>query len=281
MQVYFAETIPLDSSRNGNSPSDKRAEHPLATLLDRLSFRATQRRWAKAVRELEDMDLVSLRQMRNAGRNLRSHIDQVITHAEDRLAVSAMGGDRIRSPHTSDWAWRPSVWRAGLKRPGIAGAETMAKLGDDVSVFHDCSRSELTLRQIRNHREEDLAPYGLQMDVFRFDGSFLSIVLDLPAQAMEGLNRTHIIQIDCLVDLERPIEIFARLNIKNGPNTEQIVCELPTGENRAVVEFDLAYSNLNERRVEKAWLDMIFEGPEMNQVNLRDLTMSRRVRSAL
>ena len=45
-------------------------------------------------------------------------------------------------------------------------------LGEEVTVFHDCKISELTLRQVRNTREADLAPFGLRMDVFRFDGSF-------------------------------------------------------------------------------------------------------------
>ncbi len=77
------------------------------------------------------------------------------------------------------------------------------------------------------------------------------------------------------------MEIFARLNIKHGPNTEQIVRELPLNEEQVKVEFDLAYSRLNEKRIEKIWLDLIFEAPEMNQVILRDLTFSRRRRAAL
>jgi hypothetical protein len=47
------------------------------------------------------------------------------------------------------------------------------------------------------------------------------------------------------------------------------------------VEFDLAYSNLNEKRVESAWIDLIFESPQMNRVALRDLTLSRRRRAQL
>ena len=43
-------------------------------------------------------------------------------------------------------------------------------LGREATLFHDCTHSELTLRQLRNLREADLAPYGLRMDVFRFDG---------------------------------------------------------------------------------------------------------------
>jgi hypothetical protein len=84
-----------------------------------------------------------------------------------------------------------------------------------------------------------------------------------------------------IVEMEKPIEIFARLNIRHGPNTEQIVRELPVHQPDVMVEFDLAYSTINEKRVEKAWIDLIFEGPEMNEIILRDLTFSRRPRAQL
>lgn len=109
----------------------------------------------------------------------------------------------------------------------------------------------------------------------------MSLVIDMPNGATDGLNRNHLLRMNCIVEMEKPLEIFARLNIKHGPNTEQIVRELPLQEADIMVEFDLAYSNLNEKRVEKAWIDLIFEGPEMNQVVLRDLTFSRRPRAAM
>ena len=48
-----------------------------------------------------------------------------------------------------------------------------------------------------------------------------------------------------------------------------------------MVEFDLAYTKLNEKRVEAMWIDLIFEGPEMNQVTIRDITFSRHPRAEL
>ena len=48
-----------------------------------------------------------------------------------------------------------------------------------------------------------------------------------------------------------------------------------------MVEFDLAYTKVNEKRVERLWVDLIFEGPEMNQIILRDVTLSRRPRAEL
>ena len=61
----------------------------------------------------------------------------------------------------------------------------------------------------------------------------------------------------------------------------QLVRELPLNEEDVKVEFDLAYSRLNEKRIDKLWLDLIFEAPDMNQVVLRDLTFSRHRRAAI
>ena len=105
--------------------------------------------------------------------------------------------------------------------------------------------------------------------------------MELPEAAAQGLTKQHLMRVDTIVEMERPLEIFARLNIKHGPNTEQVVRELPLNAETVQVEFDLAYSRLNEKRVEKIWLDLIFEGPRMNQVTLHDLTFSRRRRAAL
>ena len=52
--------------------------------------------------------------------------------------------------------------------------------------------------------------------------------------------------------MEKPLEIFARLKIKHGPNEEQIVRKLSLHEADIVVEFDLAYFNLKEKWVGRA-----------------------------
>lgn len=239
------------------------------------------RRWSSAARSAEATDLGHLRRQRDLARELRQHLDTLIKKAESRLALPVIGSKSFPKPHGTDWSWRPELWREPLAEPGIASVETKSMLGSEVTMFHDCRVSEITLRQLRNTREADLAPFGVRLDVFRFDGSFLSLVVDLPGAALEGLTRRHLLRMDTIVEMEAPLEIFARLNIKHGPNTEQLVRELPLHEEEIMVEFDLAYSNINEKRIEKAWIDLIFEGPEMNQVILRDLTFSRRPRADL
>lgn len=248
-------------------------------LVQRFYQRRLAQYWARSARSAKTTKLSTLRAQNSKARRLRQHLDTLISVSESRLALPLIGSNAFRKPHGTDWAWRPTLWREPLATVGVSSAQNRQTLGGEVTLFHDCRVSELTLRQLRNTREADLAPFGMRMDVFRFDGSFLSLVMDLPEQAVSGLKRTHIVRLDTIVELEKPLEIFARLNIKHGPNTEQIVRELPLNEEEIMVEFDLAYSRLNEKRVEKAWVDLIFEGPEMNQITLRDVTFSRRPRA--
>ncbi len=253
----------------------------MSSILDALSDARGLRRWRRAARNAETTDLDVLRPQRQQARRLRTHLDRLIHIADGRLALPAIGSTAFAKPHGTDWSWRPELWRGPLPVPGRSSVQSKSRLGDEVTLFHDCAFSELTLRQLRNTREEDLAPYGLRMDVFRFDGSFLSLVIDLPKEAITGLKKNHVIQVNTIIETEKPLEIFARINIKHGPNTAQVVRELPLNEQDVKVGFDLAYSSLNEKRIEHAWLDLIFEGPEMNQVIFRDLTFARYPRAAI
>lgn len=250
------------------------------TYFDRLLFRRTLARWRAAADHAGMVEAGALPHLRTQGRQLRRQIDRVLHAAEGRLALGGTVSP-IRKPPLADWAWRPELWSGPVMPSGMVAVETGAAFGSEAKLFHDCGESELTLRQVRNTNGADLAPFAVRMDVFRFDGSFLSLALDLPEAGVRGLGAGHVVRLDVTLETERPIEIFARLNIRHGPNTEQIVRELPRGVAEAVVEFDLACAQVNGGRVEAGWLDLIFEEPEMNQIVIRDLTMTRRPRAAL
>lgn len=250
-------------------------------LIDRFLHRRQLGRWGRLAEESPRMELESLRLWRGRAWQMRRHLDRLIHQAEHRMALPVIGSNAIRRPLGSDWAWRPEPWLGPIPVPGFSSVPGKAPVAPGATLFHDCRRSELTLRQIRNTRDSDLAPFGLRLDVFRFDGSFLSLAIDLPPESVQGLKLRHVVRLDAVVEMEKPLEIFARLNIRHGPNVEQIVRELPLAEEEVMVEFDLAYTRMNEKRVERMWVDLIFEGPEMNQVILRDVTLSRRPRAEL
>ncbi len=248
-------------------------------LSDRLFHRVALWRWNRVREEAATADLLDLRATRQKAREVRARINEILHVADQRLTLPLLETSAIQKPLHSDWAYRPEVWRGPLRPSGIAGAESRAKLGTELSIFHDCPIAELTLRQVRNRRENDLAPFGLSMDVLRFDGTFLSLVIELPPEAADGLTRRHLVRLNAVMESEQPVDVFARLNFRHGPNTEQVVRELPKNETDIMVEFDLAYTGLNEKRIESVWVELIFDKPAMNQITLRDVTLSRRPRA--
>jgi hypothetical protein len=248
-------------------------------MLDRLLHKRMLGRWSRMAEAAAAMDTDSLRNARLRARAIRRELDRVILEADSRLALPMIGSNAMRKPLGTDWSWRPDLWRGPIAPSGIASTPARATICEGTTVFHDCRTSELTVRQIRNTHEADIAPFGFRMDVFQFDGSFLSLVVDLPEASIVGLKLRHLIRVDVSVELEKPLEIYVRLNVKHGPNLEQIVRELPLNTDEVMVEFDLTYSKISEKRVERMWVDLIFEGPEMNQIILRDLTVSRRPRA--
>ena len=250
-----------------------------AETLFGLLDKGTLRRWDRASRTAETLEPSELKQLRQRARSLARRIDKVLHVAEERLALPLPGEAGVRRPMHSDWAWRPELWRGPVKPNGFAMVENKTPIGQEAKVFHDCALSELSVRQLRNTKAEDIAAYGVRMDVFRFDGSFLSLVVDLPPGGVEGLKRRHLIRLEIRVETEKPLEIFGRINVRHGPNVEQLVREFEGSNGELAIDFDMAATRLNEARVERAWLDLIFEGPEMNAITLRDVTMSRRPRA--
>lgn len=253
----------------------------MANLIDIVLHRQVLRRWSRIAGNVERLRPGALREVRDKARAIQRRLSRVIHVAEGRLTLPAMGTNAIQKPLFTDWAYRPEIWRGPVRPMGIVAVQSKTEYGQEVKIFHDCRTSELTLRQVRNTRESDLAPFGLRLDVFRFDGSFLSLVVELPDEGIAGLERRHLIRLAVVIEVEKPLEIFARLNVKHGPNIEQIVRELPLGEDDVMVEFDLAYTKMNEKRLEKMWLDLIFEGAEMNQITLRDVVFTRRPRAEM
>ena len=251
------------------------------SLIVRLLQYGAIARWAAAARNAPFADLDVLRHQRHRARQIRAHVNELINVADNRLALPRIGSDAFPRREGTEWSWRPQLWRSPLARKGMSAFPSKTEVDDEITIFHNCKTSELTLRQVRNTCDADLAPFVLRMDVFRFDGSFLSLAIDSPQSACDGLRRRHIVGVNAILDIEKPIEVLARLNMKHGPNTEQLVLKLPLGQKNCMVEFDLGYLELNIKRIERMWLDLIFEGPEMNQITIRDITFCRYTRAEI
>ncbi len=248
-------------------------------LIDEWRIKRSLKWWDHQSNTAKSMSLSDLYDLRTKARQLRNRVNRINHIAVSRLTLPVIGSKAIKKPQGTEWAHRPEAWAGPVHPSGTSSVPDKSKIGHEVTLFHDCTSSEMTLRQVRNSREEDLAPFGIQLDVFNFAGSFLSLAIEMTHDAVIGLKKEHIIRLTLIVDSERPQEMFARLNLRHGPNTEQIVRELDLSTRELYVEFDLFYTNFKEARAQSLWFDLIFESPSMNQITIRDISVIRRRRA--
>lgn len=243
--------------------------------------RRVEDRWARIAARAETMDSFEVRALRAEARSLRRHIDRAMQAADARLSGSISGSALPVMPLGTDWAWRPEAWRGRLAEPGFPAVDARTALGENLALYHDCPLGEIVVRQVPNDPEPDLAPFGMAIDVYGFRGSFLSLAINLPDDPVTGLKSRHLVRAALVIDSDRPVRSFARLNIKHGPNLSQPVSDLPLDDHRKVAEFDLAYADINEKRVERAWMDLILNDVSMTRIVIRDVVLSRRPRAEL
>lgn len=249
--------------------------HPLGRLLHRFALW----RWAAAARRAQTSPLRALRAQRYQARQLRAVLTDLCHIADSRLALPQVGSALPPMPAGSDWAWRPSLWAVPLRPHGWAGVPDKTPISADITLFHDCTRSTTSARQIRNLRPDDRAPFALQLDQLHFDGNYLSIVVNLPEAACTALTRQHLVELQVTLASERPASITARLNVAHGPNVEQILRPISNSNGENMIVFDLKYTDLVDLRAQRMWLDLVIERPQMQQITLLDLTLCRYLRA--
>ena len=179
----------------------------------------------------------------------------------------------VPCPAFSDWADRPGPWMSSLPpmRPLVSGK----RITQDVALFHDAEApSGGLLSETREGR------FRLGADLAEFTGSFLSLAIDLPAPAVSGLGRRHILRLEAGLETAGLKGLIARLNVKSGADTLEMVAGLTEGPRRSA-EFDLAYLALGTAPITSGWIDLIFEPQTSAQVVIEDLILSRRPRLEL
>ena len=240
-------------------------------------------RWSRRAARLPRLNAAETAALRDRARAERRAIDAFLLRSDARADRLRADLDAVQLPVGTDWRWRPPVLAAPLDPAGTVGPHSGSGLGMQATLHHDCPLRAMVLTQIVNRRATDLSPFGLRVEVMEFAGAFLSLSLPLPPEALHGLTRHHILRLETHVAIERGIEIFARLNIANGPNTDRLQHHLgwlrTAGINRHVSEFDLSTTDMDAQRLDHAWLDLILERPRMNAVTLRDMVVSRHPRA--
>ena len=144
-----------------------------------------------------------------------------------------------------------------------------ARLTSNTKVFFDGGDRAVIFKQLRNDISQGFAPYGVALELFQFDGSFLSLAIDLPDSLCGTFAKDELIGLSGEIFAERATGFTVRLNIKHGPNTEQLIQAHDLNWSNIGVEFDLEHLKINVNRVEKIWFDLVFETPNFNRISLR------------
>ncbi|MBK4216208.1 hypothetical protein JJJ17_09755 [Paracoccus caeni] len=266
---------------------------------DRTSFGATEkpggwlgrkmresagRQWAnlaqRALRSRRSPDI----HLCDEARLLHADLTRFLQRA-DALQEGRKGQTLPDLPPGTDWKWQLLSMRGGISPAAVIGPQSGRRFGSELALWHDCARHALILRQLPNRTRPVHPAFGLQLEILGFSGSYLSLSLDLPDEILTGLDRRQVLRLDTIMQAERAITVYARLNLVQGPNTETILRQMghpidgPNAQRN--VEFDLAYADLAEQPVSKVWLDLIFEKPNMNAVTIHDLILSRHPRAAV
>jgi len=252
--------------------------HLKRQIIKRRSRRA-KNFWARAALRADTLGLGELALIDGYARLSQRHLHHFRRTALDRLGGALIGEQMIDTPPQCDWAWRPDAWHVPLFPLGQSGIASGTWINEQLNLHHDCPLSEATLRQRANTESGSQAPFGVLIDVLGFEGSFLSLTLNLPDGAVQSTTRSHIIRLAAHMTLEREMTAHARLNLKHGPNVEAITRPLDLSTGPVVCEFDLGHSKINAERLEKIWLDVIFDDPSMSHVVIADLTLMRRPRA--
>ncbi len=232
--------------------------------------------WLSLAERGDALSAEHLAEIRPMARQVRRAAERLLLRAEAQVQRAALP----RLPGT-DALWRPDPWATPMIPAGQVAPAPRCPLGPGATLFHDGRPESVILRQIRNSGPTDLAPFGLRFEVFDLQGRFVSLSLDLPSWLAAGLTRRQILRLDLDLAVEPPQEVYARLNILQGPNTETQVCHQPMATPHTVMEFDLAFARVEDPRIGKVWLDVILQDPAQNAVTLRDLVVSRRLRAEI
>lgn len=245
----------------------------------------TAHKWASLAESLRKGGHPPARPLRDEAASLYRELGSFLQLSDPR-AIRARGGlaKLINQPGT-DWRWRSALLCGPVASAGLVEPEAGETFGDEIAVWHDCAHRALLLRQMMNRHPDDQAPFGLRLEVMGFSGSYLSLSLDLPEDVLHELGKDHILRLEIDLEAETAITVYGRLNLVQGPNTEQVLRQLgdPISRDRCrrVAEYDLAYADLSERPIEKVWLDLIFAEPYMNAVTVSDMVLSRYPRAEL
>jgi len=243
----------------------------VGNLVIRWATRILRRRHRKLMTTRDDLAGRWTRQARKLGRVAR----ELEMDGDVRLATHAQRPTAL--PDDAEILHRPSILSIRQNPTGHVSPLSGAELAADVSLHHDMVPPRIVTRQI----QRDEGHHDFALEVWNVQGSFVSLALAFPSEQVAKIGRDDLIRLDYSIELDQRCDVFARLNLMHGPNTEQVVRQLDLRNAGDVLEFDVHYTAFDPTRAREIWIDLIFNTRPLNRAVIRDLVISRRPRLSL
>ncbi len=178
-------------------------------------------------------------------------------------------------PPKTQWGFTPSL-QSGITQGGVPGnILTGTVLGPHVTLHHGGDGAQFSIEQTDDYGT------GLVFDFADFSSDFFSLAFEIPQDGVKDLGRQDLVRFALRTQTSEPFEAYARLNLCHGPNTEQIVRPINIGAGESFAEFDIFYTDYEQKRAANAWIDLIINDPAHKRITLEHVIILRRVRASL
>lgn len=176
-------------------------------------------------------------------------------------------------PPKTQWGYTPNLWDTSNHE--ISGnILTGTELAKHITLHHDGEGVDFAIRPPDTEK-------GMNFAFSDFNGSFMSIAFGFPEEAAKSIGRHDLLRISINSSARENFQAYARLNLRHGPNNEQIIRMIDIGEGENFAEFDIFYTEFEPNRASDAWIDLIINDPAGREFSLRDVVILRRVRASL
>ena len=251
----------------------------LRQLLGGLRHRLARQYWTATSARLATLPPADLKIVQRRARALSRLTKTVADRSGSQLLRGHDDPTHVPLSGRATWAFRPQVWAQSIAPSCRAPVQSQSRLGDALTFYHDDPAAGILARQFAHKDDRHASHCGLILEVFGFAGRFVSAAIDLPDAAWRGIGKSELIRLRSHVVADKSTTITARINVRHGPNTDQILRGIDLDRHDNVVEFDMFYSAIEPDKVSGMWLDIIWENPAMNRIVINDLVLSRHPRA--
>jgi Family of unknown function (DUF6478) len=222
------------------------------------------RLWRRISLKISGYSHRDLRGVLYYARPLHRRLSHFIRVSDNRLKEA----EKLQ-PYNGQAVWRHSAFRYLLPNHGIVAPISGACIWDGCRVVHDCSFKEITVRQIERADNSSRSLYAISVETYHVNGSFFSVVFDLPIEVLRHAKDTGSVSAYILLDTSVKSSSLLRMNVRaNGKNIRITRDILSCGYSESRFELSECVSDL--RDIEAVSIEVVMELHMMSNLIIHD-----------